>query len=97
MPEFLQRALRALAVWRGEARRARRAAAIAEMPRRTRGELHSLYLSSPSFDLPSRRPEARSALDRGARPEGRARRLGARDTAVVAIGAVVVVAIVLTA
>ena len=83
------------AAYRHEARRAREAAAEAELPRRARDALRARYVPQHKPDLAMVR-DALSALERRARPR-HARRLAPLGTTAVAVFALLIVVVVLAA
>lgn len=88
-----QHALEAIAAWRSEAARARRAAAMAELPRRSQARLHRLYLSP----LEAVRPEGGSrSQHRAAAAPPRGRRLASLGTTLVTVGAMLLLVVALS-
>ncbi len=88
-----QRALEAIAAWRIEAARARRAAAMAELPRRSQARLRRLYLSPRE----AVRTEGGSrVLDRAAAELPRGGRLTPLGTALLAVGTVLLLVVALS-
>ena len=89
----VQRVLELIAAWRIEAARARRAAAMAELMRRSQARLHRLYLS-PRDAVTTE--GASRALDHLAAAPPRGGRLAPLGTALVAVGAVLLLVVALS-
>lgn len=87
-----QRALEAIAAWRIEAARARRAAAMAELPRRSQARLRRLYLS-PREAVHTE--DGDRARDRASVAPPRGGRLSPFGTNLVAVGAVLLLVVAL--